>query len=292
MTVAPDGMTVAEAAAPAPVVRLSAPSRAATVTAPAAGRRSTVEGPRGRLVSDRVPDGPIRSLAVGATVRAAVARRAGAPSSTSERSEPAVVEADLREAVREQRSGNLIVLAVDASGSMGADRRMEAAKGAVLSLLLDAYQRRDKVALVTFRGDAADVALRPTSSVEVARARLTALPTGGRTPLAAGIRTALDVATASGRPAAHQPLLVLITDGRATSPGPSGGDPVTAARDAGEAVRRRGVSAVVVDAEDGPICLGLARELATVMGARYLTLPELSAPALDAAVRESRYPTG
>ncbi len=179
---------VAPVGAPGAVVRLVAAPGAATSTVPASGRRSTVtvEGPRGRLVSDRAPDGPIRSLAVGATVRAAATRRAASVEAAGVAAGATVVAADLREAVRESRAGNLIVLAVDASGSMGADRRMEAAKGAVLSLLLDAYQRRDKVALVTFRGDTAEVALRPTSSVEVARARLAELPTGGRTPLAAG----------------------------------------------------------------------------------------------------------
>src|SRR5207248_701869 len=169
--------------APTRIIRLET----ARDTGDASGRRSMVEGPRGRLVGDRpVPeDGGVRSVAVGATVRAAVARRADDPDG------PLVDRADVREAVREQRAGNLIVLAVDASGSMGAERRMEAAKGAVLSLLLDAYQRRDQVALVTFRGDDAEVALRPTGSVEVARARLGALSTGGRTPLAAGIARAL-----------------------------------------------------------------------------------------------------
>ena len=262
---------------PGPVVRLAAASGEA-LSAPASGRRSVVEGPRGRLVADRPADGPVRSLAVGATVRAAAARRAGSDSA------PPLIGADLRQAVREQRVGNLIVLAVDASGSMGSDRLMEAAKGAVLSLLLDAYQRRDRVALVTFRGDTAEVALTPTGSVEVARARLAELPTGGRTPLAAGIRTALQVASAPGRSEQLRPLLVLVTDGRATA-APGGDDPVAAAHDAALAVRQRGVSAVVVDAESGPTRLGLARELAQAMGATYLTLPELSAGTLEAVVR-------
>src|SRR5207247_392388 len=100
--------------------------------------------------------GAIASVAVGATVRAAAARHIDDPNS------PLVTKADVREAIKEQRAGNLIVFAVDTSGSMGAERRMEAAKGAVLSLLLDAYQRRDLVALVTFRGERADVVLRPT----------------------------------------------------------------------------------------------------------------------------------
>ena len=223
------------------------------------GRRSTVRGTRGRLVGDRVPDGPVASLAVGATVRAAAARGAAA-----------VDVEDVREAVREQKAGNLVVLAVDASGSMGVERRMEAVKGAVVGLLLDAYQRRDRVALVTFRDEAADVALRPTGSVEVAQARLRQLPTGGRTPLAAGITAALDVAVRHH--GEHRPLLVVVTDGRHTS----GPDPTEAAA----AVRRRGVRAVVVDAEEGRTRLGLARTLAGTMGATYLTLSELTVEAL------------
>src|SRR5439155_917057 len=126
-------------------------------------------------------------LAVGGTVRAAAARRAGprdagpGDAGPGDGDEPLVTPGDLRLAVREQRTGNLVVLCVDASGSMGGARRMEAAKGAVLSLLLDAYQRRDRVAVVTFRDRDAEVVLRPTGSVEVARARLRDLPTGGRT---------------------------------------------------------------------------------------------------------------
>jgi magnesium chelatase subunit D len=159
---------------------------------------------------------------------------------------------------------------VDASGSMGVERRMETVKGAVVGLLLDAYQRRDRVALVTFRGEQADVLLRPTGSVEVARARLSDVPTGGRTPLAAGITAGLDLALHSHGD--HQPLLVVVTDGRHTE----GPDPAHAAA----AVKRRGVPAVVVDAEDSRARLGLARPLAEAMGARYLTLPELTPEAL------------
>jgi magnesium chelatase subunit D len=239
-----------------------APTRVVPLAArggPAAGRRSTVEGTRGRLVGDRLPDEPVSSLAVGATVRAAAARGA-----------VAVESQDLREAVREHKAGNLVVLVVDASGSMGVERRMETVKGAVVGLLLDAYQRRDRVALVTFRGEQADVLLRPTGSVEVARARLSDVPTGGRTPLAAGITAGLDLALHSHGD--HQPLLVVVTDGRHTE----GPDPAHAAA----AVKRRGVPAVVVDAEDSRARLGLARPLAEAMGARYLTLPELTPEAL------------
>jgi magnesium chelatase subunit D len=227
-------------------------------------------------VGDRAPVGAIDSLAVGATVRAAAGRRRVASGVPAPGTPLAVGAQDLREAVRQTRAGNLVVLAVDASGSMGAQRRMEAAKGAVLGLLVDAYQRRDRVALVTFRGDGAEVALRPTGSVEVARARLAEVPTGGRTPLAAGIDSALELALSHRRTGADRPLLVVVSDGRATA-GPPGADPVQSALAAASAVRRQGVPAVVVDAEDGHTRLGLAAELAAAMGARYLTLPQLDA---------------
>lgn len=264
---------------PAPVVALAAPRRSGSQ--PSGGRRSPARGRRGRLVGDRPPEtptGPIGPVAVTATVRAAVGRRAVDPDDARW-----VAPADLREAVREERVGNLLVLAVDASGSMGAQQRMEAVKGAVLSLLLDAYQRRDRVALVTFGAERADVVLRPTASVEVARSRLTDLATGGRTPLAAGIDQALAVATA--QPAAgHRPLLVLLSDGRATFAA-DGADPLQAALDAAGAVRRHGVPAVVIDAETSGPRLALAGTVAEAMGARLLSLHELSAGALAGALR-------
>ncbi|HWE56305.1 MAG TPA: VWA domain-containing protein [Acidimicrobiales bacterium] len=247
------------------------------------GRSAPSEGRRGRTIGDRRPDGPVTAVAVGATVRQAAARRAAAP-------EGALVEmADVRQAVREQRSANLVVIAVDASGSMGAATRMETAKGVVLSLLRDAYQRRDQVALVAFRGEGGEVLLRPTGSVEVARARLTQLPTGGRTPLAAGLLTALEVAgRAARRSEGYRPFLVVITDGRATA-GPDGREPLAAALDAAAQVRRSGVDNMVIDVEGdaSTVRLGLARDLAEAMGAIHVPLSELTVSAVDEAVRRA-----
>ena len=153
-----------------------------------------------------------------------------------------VAPGDLRQAVREGREGNLVLFAVDASGSMAARQRMRAVKGAVLSLLLDAYQRRDKVGLVTFRGAGAELALPPTSSVEAAARRLTSLATGGRTPLAAGLAKAARVlATERLRDPRRRPLLVVVTDGRATS-----GSDADLSR---AAAMLAGVASVVVDCE-------------------------------------------
>jgi len=169
---------------------------------------------------------------------------------------------------------------------MGARRRMESAKGAVVGLLQDAYQRRDLVALVAFRGDTAEVVLRPTGSVEVARARLAELPTGGRTPLAAGLLRALEVSTAPARKASHTPLLVVITDGRATA-APDGMDPPAAALEAAAQVRRAGVTSVVLDVEDAGASLVLAAELAGAMDARHVRMADLTPAGVEQLVRES-----
>jgi magnesium chelatase subunit D len=213
------------------------------------------------------------------TVTAAAARRATDPAAGR-----GVIAADLREPRREARTGNLLVLAVDASGSMGTDARMAAVKGALLGLLEDAYQRRDRVALVTFAGDGARVALRPTGSVEIARARLDALPTGGETPLADGIRVAADLATQSATPTLR-PLLVLVTDGRATA----GPDAVNDALRAADAVARRRLPVVLIDVEAaGPGALGLAARLAEAMAAELLSLPEFTANNLETTLRRVR----
>jgi len=172
-----------------------------------------------------------------------------------------------------------VLFVVDASGSMAARRRMGAVKGAVLSLLLDAYQRRDKVGLITFRGRGAELALPPTSSVEAGARRLERLPTGGRTPLAAGLLRAAEVLRVERlRDPARRPLLVIVTDGRATT----GPDPAQAA------ALLRGVAAVVVDCESGPVRLGLARRLAALLEARAVRLEELAADGLARIVRDAR----
>jgi magnesium chelatase subunit D len=187
---------------------------------------------------------------------------------------------DLRFALREGREGNLVLFCVDASGSMGAKARMREVKSAVLSLLLDAYQRRDKVGLVTFRGDAAELALPPTISVDAAASRLDGLPTGGRTPLAEGLLEAARVLRVEEiRDPRRRPLLVVVTDGRATS------GPDAVARAQAAAGLLAGVTTIVMDCESGKMRLGLAADLATHLGAEHVPLGDVAAESLANAVR-------
>jgi magnesium chelatase subunit D len=184
---------------------------------------------------------------------------------------PLRIEAkDLRTAKREHRGDNVIVLAVDASGSMGVAERVAAARDAVLALVADAYQRRDRVALVTYRDRSAQVVLRPTSSTEVALARLGDIATGGRTPLAAGIDAARALALEDRRTGSH-PVVVVVTDGRATS-APDGQDPVLSALASARACAQSGLDALVIDCEATKRPLGLARALAEEMEARYVVM--------------------
>ncbi|MGA5207778.1 putative cobaltochelatase [Streptomyces variegatus] len=246
----------------------------------AAGRRSRARTEHGRTTGARRPRGALTKLHLAATVQAAAPhQRARGRSGRG----LVVRRDDLRQATREGREGNLVLFVVDASGSMAARQRMSAVKGAVLSLLLDAYQRRDKVGLVTFRGSGADVALPPTSSVDAAAARLETLPTGGRTPLAAGLLRAHDVLRVERlRDPARRPLVVLVTDGRATG----GPEPVALAGRAARLFAADGVASVVVDCESGPVRLGLAGQLAGELGGTAVTLDELRADSIAGLVKD------
>lgn len=238
-----------------------------------AGRRRGPAGDgraEGRLIGT-VPPGPGRAgpLSAAATVVAATVRSSGARPL-------AVEEDDLRLARREQRGGRVLVLAIDVSGSMGVTERVAAARGAVLALVADAYQRRDKVAVVAYRGDGAEVLLRPTSSTEVALARLAEVATGGRTPLAAGIEAARSLALEERRRGLH-PVLVVVTDGRATSA--AEGDPLEAALRAAAGCRVARLESVVVDCERSARPLRAAESLAEAMAARYVAVGALGGTA-------------
>jgi magnesium chelatase subunit D len=248
----------------------------------APGRRSRARAAFGRTLRAS----PVRGQGVhlvGTLTAAAPHQRARG------RSGPGLVlrPADLRRAIREGKESNLVLFAVDASGSMAARKRMSAVTGAVISLLLDAYQRRDKVGLITFRGGTAELVLPPTSSVEAAVTRLRRLGTGGRTPLADGLlRARKTLATERLRDPRRRALLVLVTDGRATVP--IAADPVADALRAAGMLAADGVASVVVDCESGPIRLGLPAQLADALGGACVRLDELSADRVAGVVRAVR----
>lgn len=272
-------------AAPAPggaesTVAAAAPYRPRLLTvrglgAGEAGRRSRAISTSGRRVGAGTDAGTLHLVE---TLRAAAPRQA-----TRERDgrRVALRAEDLRTAVREGREANLVLFCVDASGSMAARRRMTQVKTAILSLLLDAYRRRDRVGLVTFRGERAELVLPPTRSVDAAARRLDEIPAGGRTPVAEGLLEAARViARERVRDPRVRPLLVVVTDGRATG----GTDPVARSQQAAEHLAGLGVTTVVIDGETGPLRLGLAARLAELLRAEHLPVGEVSAEALTGVV--------
>lgn len=237
------------------------------------GRRSRARATSGRRVGASTGRG---SLHLVETLRAA-AERSAREGAGAAGGRVRLAPADLRTAVREGREANLLLFCVDASGSMAARRRMEQVKTAVLSLLTDAYRRRDKVAMVGFRGRGAELLLPPTGSVEIAAALLDDLPAGGRTPLAEGLLEADRVLRRERLRDPHlRPLLVLVTDGRATS----GADAVERSRLVAGHLAAQHVPSVVVDCEQGPMRMGLAQVLAGHLRAEHVPMAEVSADGL------------
>lgn len=229
---------------------------------------------QGRYVRAEIPKAKTSDIAFDATLRAAAPYQRARPSNGC-----AVVirKEDLRSKVREKRTGNIFLFVVDASGSMGARERMKTVKGVIFKILLDAYQKRDRVGMVAFRKKQAEVLLPVTRSVDFAQKKLSSMPTGGKTPLAKGLLKAEDVLDMLYRQDANQdPVVILITDGRATSPLNKGTNPVTDAMEEAKRIGRRHIPVAVIDTESGFIKLGLAKKLAKAMGASYFQVDKIS----------------
>lgn len=239
------------------------------------GHGDTAPNSRGRTIRSTPWDGQSAPDARASATVLATRRATSASSSAS------ATAADLRSVQRVDTVGTLTVLVVDASSSMGVQHRMAATKQAVLGLLGDAYVRRDRVALITFAGDTADLVLRPTASIELARARLSDIRTGGTSPLAAGLAAAhrLIHSSSGDRPSAVR--VVIVTDGRATD---TSADPVGNASQQLQNLCRSGADVIVADTESGPTRLGLARQLAEQAGAGYATV-DASLSDLDGVLR-------
>ncbi|MBA4608935.1 VWA domain-containing protein [Aeromicrobium sp. Marseille-Q0843] len=243
------------------------------------GRRSRARTPQGRVVGQR-PDAASGRLHLPGTIAAAAPHQRSRGGLVDGRG-LALSPSDLRRAETVGQESNLVLLCVDASGSMAARRRMEQVKTAVLSLLLDAYRRRDKVALVTFRQHTAEVVLPPTGSVDVASRRLAELPAGGRTPLAEGLERSAEILRREAlRDPSRRPLLVVVTDGRATS----GADALGRAHRSAAHLAATGLDSVVVDCETGRFRLGLAAQLAGHLRAEHVPLGEVTADGLTDVV--------
>lgn len=277
---APQGNSAGSGSASRPSAPPSATFRTRALVVPgvgegAPGRRSRARNRTGTPISATDDAQAGHGVHVFGTLLAAADRRPQA-------GRLQVAPADVRHAIREGREGNLVIFVVDASGSMAARDRMSAVSGATLSLLRDAYQRRDKVAVVTFRGAEAALLLPPTSSVHIASRRLARFDTGGKTPLAQGLLAARDVVLREkARDRARRPLVVVLTDGRATG----GPDPLGRTRTAAGLLVAEGAAAVVVDCETSYIRLGLAQQLAGQLGAPAVQMAQLRADNLARVVR-------
>ena len=242
--------------------------------------RSRTSQKSGRYVKARQNPAPT-DLALDATLRAAAPHQSRRRLRLAQPEDIAVLvrASDLRQRVREKRMGHFIIFVVDASGSMGAGQRMVETKGAVLSLLLEAYQKRDKVGLVAFRGQGASVLLPPTSSVDLAYKLLEELPTGGKTPLVHGLSLGHELLQRQlRRDPTSFPVLVVISDGKANV-SLADGKPLAEARQAARAIAEDGrIRTLVVDVEKaGLIRFGLAQNLAADLGAQYFRIEDLRA---------------
>ncbi len=243
----------------------------------APGRRSRARNRTGKTIAPTADKETGHGVHVFGTLLAAAERQRGP-------GRPQPQPDDVRRAIREGREGNLVIFVVDASGSMAARDRMAAVGGAALSLLRDAYQRRDKVAVITFRRQDAQLLLPPTSSVHIASRRLSRFDTGGKTPLAQGLLAARDVVVREkARDRARRSLVVVLTDGRATG----GPDPLGRAREAAARLVAEGAAAVVIDCETSYVRLGLAEQLADHLGAPTVRLAQLRADNLADVIRDA-----
>ena len=253
--------------------------------------KTLATGKKGRYLKHRSPKEDTSDIAFDATVRASAVHQKKRKKNSKNSHAIIINKEDLKEKVRQSKVSTLIVLAVDASGSMGAMNRMEAAKGTVLSLLMDAYQFRDRVSMVAFKGKEGYVLLPPTSGVDLARKMLTNLPTGGKTPLAAGIMKALSVIKNEKRKdPSIVPMLVLLTDGRSNISIVEGADPMTEIEKLGQLAIEEGIHSVVIDSEVTKkqkfkgFTFEFAKDIAEFFQAKYFRLDKLNESAIGSVI--------
>ncbi len=227
---------------------------------------------QGRYIKSTLPKAKIRDFAFDATIRAA------APYQKKNKENNLMInikKEHIRVKVREKRTGASILFVVDSSGTMGVKKRMEAVKGAVMSLLKDAYEKRDRVGMVSFRRDKAEELLPITRSIDLAQKKLEKLATGGKTPLAEGIAKAYTIIKNEMRKDKEVvPLIVFLSDGKGNFSA-SGKDPVKESLEMAEKIKNEGIRAIVIDTEEGFIKLEMAKTLSEAMKAEYYKLENL-----------------
>ena len=249
------------------------------------GKRNKIktDARTGRYVRSRLPSGKPSDIAVDATIRTAALYQKNRDKNGLMIK---IASSDIREKIREKRTGATILFVVDASGSMGAKRRMRAVKGAVMSLLDEAYQKRDRVGIVAFRGGGGEVLLHVTRSVDLAEKQLRSLPTGGKTPLAAGLNLACQLLKSEKLKDPDALLyLVLVSDGKANVPLLSE-NPLNDALEIAENVKRLGASSLVVDTEKSRIEFGFAKELSQRLESKYIKLDSVSKSEITSNVKD------
>ncbi|MDY6037527.1 MAG: VWA domain-containing protein [Eubacterium sp.] len=236
---------------------------------------------KGRYVRYRIPGAKTRDIALDATLRAAALHPCELNDMVVQ-----VKPCDIREKIREERTGATILFLVDASGSMGARRRMGAVKGAVLSMLTDAYQKRDTVGIVSFRDDRAELILNFTRSVDLAEKALREIKTGGKTPLAAGLIKAFELLKTDRikNPDALQ-YLIVVSDGRANA-AINSKLAFMEAEKAAHRIAAEKIKCLILDTESGFMRFGKAEDLAKALNGEYMRLNEISKTAINRSVKE------
>ena len=249
------------------------------------GKRSKVKADshKGRYVKYRMPKDKVNDIAFDATFRTASYNQKNREKNCLAIS---IRPEDIREKVREKHTGATILFLVDASGSMGARRRMGAVKGAVLSLLNDAYQKRDSIGIIAFRGNGSETLLNITRSVDLAEKCLRTLPTGGKTPLADGLYKSYQLLRTEKikNPDSLQ-YLVVVSDGKANVPFKTD-NALEDSFNLAETIRNEGIKSMVIDTESSYIEYGFAKELGKRMDSKYIKMSKISQEEIKSNIKD------